>query len=47
MEKLITVTDKEDNLVVSLKINWENKTINVVNHDNYKILEDEAFACVK
>lgn len=42
MEKLITVTDKEDNLVVSLKINWENKTVESIYNDNYELKEDEA-----
>lgn len=42
MEKLITVTDKEDNLVVSLKINWENKTVESIYNDNYEVKEGEA-----
>jgi uncharacterized protein YkvS len=45
--KVINIVDKENNLIASLEIDWKNRTINVVNHDNYKILEDEAFACVK
>lgn len=47
MEKIITITDKQDNLVVSLKIDWKDKTIEIINHKEYKIIEDEAFAYVK
>ena len=42
MEKIITITDKQDNLVVSLKIDWQDKTIEIINHKEYKVKEDEA-----
>lgn len=37
MNKVINVTDKQDNLVVSLKINWQDKTVEIINHKDYKI----------
>ena len=40
MEKLITVTDKQDNLVVSLKIDWQDKTVEIINHCDYIVKED-------
>ena len=47
MEKIISITDKQNNLVVSLKIDWQDKTIEIINHKEYKVKEDEAFAYVK
>lgn len=41
MEKTITITDKQDNLVVSLKIDWQDKTIEIINHNDYKVIEDK------
>jgi hypothetical protein len=41
MEKIITITDKQDNLVVSLKIDWQDKTIEIINHSDYKVIENK------
>ncbi len=41
MEKTITITDEQDNLVVSLKIDWQDKTIEIINHNDYKVIEDK------
>lgn len=46
-EKILLITDKQDNLIVSLKINWQDKTIEIINHNEYKVKEDEAFAYIK
>ncbi len=41
MEKIITITDEQDNLVASLKINWESKEIEIINHSDYKVIENK------
>ncbi len=39
MEKIINITDEKDFLIASLKIDWENKKIEVINDKNYKVVE--------
>lgn len=41
VNKVINVTDKEDNLVVSLKINWQDKTIEIINYKDYKVIQND------
>ncbi len=47
MKKLITITDRRNNLIASLEINWETREINIINQSAFKIQEDEAFAYIK
>ncbi len=35
----ISITTQEDELVVSLKVNWEKKEIEIIQDKNYKIIE--------
>lgn len=41
-QKIITITDKEEKLVVSLKIDWEKKEIEVIENKNYNIYDGET-----
>lgn len=45
-QKTITITDKEKKLVVSLRIDWEKKEIEVIENKNYNIYDREALVQV-